>query len=456
VIEVPFLALGLLLVLTGLFGAGIRERRHGIVAAFLLSPLDPASWRAAAAIVAGFMLEGLAFSLATGAFSAGVSLLFIGVGVVILGVGIEGARLFAVIERWRAGIADPRPLRPHAYLPYGDGVGNLLRALFLDASRWRDVVYVFVAFPLAMLEFTAVVALWGGALGFLAAPFGGSITVVDGIAGWLAVAPSAVSAGFFVAGLILLPVAASASRGLMALHRAVVAGLLCDSEERRLERRVETLEGSRRAVLDVEASELRRVERDLHDGAQQRLVMLTIDLSLAAERIDTDPAGARALVEEAREQARQALADIRNLVRGVAPSILLDRGLVAALGAVAGSCPVPTTLQSSLPDGARLPDATERAAYFVATESLANVAKHSSATRCEVRVGMIGQRLVVEVADDGAGGARVLPDGGLAGLAGRVAALDGTLTVTSPRGGPTIVRAEIPPSAGAPAAAGRE
>lgn len=447
-IEVPFLALGLLLVLTGLFGAGIRERRHGVVAAFLLSPLDPASWRAAAAIVAGFVLEVIAFSLATGAFSAGVSLLFIGVGIVVLAVGVEGARLFAVMERWRAGIADTRPLRPHTYLPYGNGVGGLMRALFLDPSRWRDVVYVFVAFPLAILEFTAVVTLWGLAFWFLAAPFGDRTTLADGLGRLLAVAPSVVSAGFVVAGLVLLPVAASASRGLMALHRAVVAGLLCDSEERRLERRVETLEGSRRAVLDVEASELRRIERDLHDGAQQRLVMLTIDLGLAAERIDTDPAGARTLVDDAQGQARQALADIRNLVRGVAPSILLDRGLVAALGAVAGGCPVPTTLQSSLPDGARLPDAAERAAYFVVTEALANVAKHASATRCEVRIGMVGERLVVEVADNGAGGARILPAGGLAGLTGRVAALDGTLTVTSPAGGPTIVRAKIPSTTG--------
>ena len=125
----------------------------------------------------------------------------------------------------------------------------------------------------------------------------------------------------------------------MTLHRAVIAGLLCDSERRALERRVETLEGSRKAVLDVEASELRRIERDLHDGAQQRLVMLTIDLSLAAERIDTDPAGARDLVVEARDQARLALAELRDLVRGIAPAILLDRGLVPALSAIAGRCP---------------------------------------------------------------------------------------------------------------------
>jgi signal transduction histidine kinase len=256
----------------------------------------------------------------------------------------------------------------------------------------------------------------------------------------------AVAAG--VAGLVLAPVAASVSQGMMALHRAVVAGLLCDSERQVLERRVETLEGSRKAVLDVEATELRRIERDLHDGAQQRLVMLTIDLSLAAERIDSDPAAARALVVEAQDQARLALAELRDLVRGIAPAILLDRGLVPALSAIAGRCPVPTVVESTLPAGERLPDATERAAYFVVAEAIANVAKHASAGRCEIRCRSEAGRLVVEVWDDGAGGARAIPGGGLAGLAGRVEALDGSLTVESPAGGPTLVHAEMPLPAG--------
>jgi signal transduction histidine kinase len=234
----------------------------------------------------------------------------------------------------------------------------------------------------------------------------------------------------------------------MALHRAVIGGLLCDSEQRQLERRVETLEGSRRAVLDVEASELRRIERDLHDGAQQRLVMLTIDLSLAAEKIDADPAAARELVVGARDQARLALAELRDLVRGIAPAILLDRGLVPALSALAARGPVPTTVTSTLPEGIRLPDAVERAAYFVVAEALTNVAKHAAASRCEIRCRAEERGLVVEVWDDGAGGARIVPAGGLAGLTGRVEALDGSLTVESPAGGPTTVRAEIPVAAG--------
>jgi signal transduction histidine kinase len=255
--------------------------------------------------------------------------------------------------------------------------------------------------------------------------------------------PEAVVVLATLAGAGLTLVAAAVTRGLMTLHRAVVLGLLCVSERRALEQRVETLETSRRAVLDVEASELRRIERDLHDGAQQRLVMLSMQLGLAAERIDDDPPAAKALVMEAREQARQALAEIRDLVRGIAPAILMDRGLAPALSALAGRSPVATVVASELADGLRLPDAVERAAYFVVAEAVANVAKHASASRCEIRCRLEADRLVIEVEDDGAGGAIIVPGGGLAGLAGRVEALDGRLTVTSPPGGPTIIRADI-------------
>jgi signal transduction histidine kinase len=230
----------------------------------------------------------------------------------------------------------------------------------------------------------------------------------------------------------------------MVLHRQVVQGLLCTSESRELRRQVETLKQSRSAVLAVEASELSRIERDLHDGAQQRLARLSIDLGLASERIDTDPAASKELVREGQEQAREALAEIRLLVRGIAPSILLDRGLVAAVESITGRGPVTTVVISDLAPGERLPAAVERAAYFVVSEALANVAKHSEATRCEVRCRREGGKLVVEIWDDGKGGAAIDAGGGLAGLESRVAGVDGSFTVSSPVGGPTIVRAEIP------------
>ncbi len=452
----PFLVLGLLLVLSALIGAQVRGRDRGVVRAFILSPLNPATWYATAAIGLGFFLEIFAFGLVSAAFSSGISLLVVGIGIVFLGLAVEGCRLVARAERWRAALADPRPLRAHAYRPYGSGLRDLLLALFVDVNRWRDVVYVFVALPLTVLEFVVTVMLWSATLALLSMPLWFPSSGFGPAAGTSPISPFAIGLIGGAVGLALAPVAASVPRGLMALHRAVVAGLLCDSGRRALERRVETLEGSRKAVLDVEASELRRIERDLHDGAQQRLVMLTIDLSMAAERIDTDPASARTLVVEAQDQARLALAELRDLVRGIAPAILLDRGLVPALSAIAGRCPVPTVVESTLPAGERLPDSAERAAYFVVAEALANVGKHASAGRCEIRCRREGERLVVEVWDDGAGGARVVPGGGLAGLAGRVEALDGSLTVESPPGGPTLVRAEVPvaalPAPAAPAA----
>jgi signal transduction histidine kinase len=442
-------------------GAGRPRRLVDLIGAFLWSPLDGATWRANLAILLGLLIAMLSIGTLSACFSAGGSMLIWLIGIPIIGLGIEFSRLFARVERWRMTLVDRRPLLPHPYRPF-DGpprrpFGPWVRAWaeteFLDANRWRDVVYSLVLAPLAALEFAVAVGLWAAAIGLIAAPLVLAGLRSIGVGPLLEDVPVAWDTAVVVAmiiGLALVPVAASVSRGLMLMHRAVVEGLLCVSPSAALRQEVERLRGSRSAAVELEASELRRIERDLHDGAQQRLVMLTIDLGLAAERLDRDPASARVLVVEAQDQARQALAELRDLVRGIAPAILLDRGLVAALGAIAGRCPVPTIVQSTLPAGTRLPDAMERTAYFVVAEALANVAKHASAGRCEIRCRAEEWGLVVEVWDDGAGGARILPTGGLAGLAGRVEALDGSLEVESPPGGPTLVRAVIPPAAYVP------
>jgi signal transduction histidine kinase len=411
------------------------------VRAFVLSPIHPATWYATAAIGSGFFVGIFAFAILASLTSAGFATLVFGVGVLFLAMVIEGSRLVARIERRRVTLGEAARLLAHPYRPLRGGIIDLLRAEFADENRWRDALYVAVNLPLSIIEFVVLVTVWGISLGLLTMPFWYDASTGDAL---LVIGT--------LAGAALLPVAASLSQLLLALHRAVVAGLLCTSESRELRRQVETLKESRSAVLDVEASELHRIERDLHDGAQQRLVMMTIDLGLASEKIDTDPAVARQLVLDGQEQARQALAELRNLVRGIAPSILLDRGLVPALGSIAARGPVPTVVRSDLPPGERLPEAVERAAYFVVAEALANVAKHSGARSCEVRCRRDGSRLVVEVSDDGAGGATVEPGGGLAGLAGRVAGVDGTFSVSSPVGGPTLVRAELPVAAwGVPA-----
>jgi signal transduction histidine kinase len=428
----------------------------GAVRSFAWSPFASKTWRAVLAVGLGLFISIASVGVVSTLFSIGGSLLFVLVGIPIIGMGIEAARIFARVERWRMSMVDGQPLTPHPYrlfdpnpnAPWGPWIRQWAEAEFLDANRWLDVLYVLVAMPLTIIEFTAAVTLWSLSVGFLLTPLAwmAARAYNPSVFAWLpdSVDPLAVTVVLFVIGLILLPVAASATRGLIVLHRAVVQGMLCVDPADALRRDVERLRDTRSAAIEVEASELRRIERDLHDGAQQRLVMLAIDLGMAEERFDTDPAAARRLIGDAREQARQALAELREVVRGVAPSILVDRGLVAALGAVAGRCPVPTYVDSSLGAGERLPHAVERAAYYVVAEALANVAKHSGATRCSVFLRAQGGWLFVEVRDDGTGGATLTPGGGLAGLRDRVQALDGSLEAVSPAGGPTSLRVAMP------------
>jgi signal transduction histidine kinase len=204
------------------------------------------------------------------------------------------------------------------------------------------------------------------------------------------------------------------------------------------------LSEGRDAAVAAEAVALRRLERDIHDGPQQRLVRLSMDLHRAQRLIDSDPDGARSTLAEAATMTRETLEELRALSRGIAPPVLADRGLAAALAAVAARSPVPVELAVGLTEGQRLSPAVENSAYFLVSEALANVAKHSEATVCRVSVVCEDGRLRVVVADDGQGGAVLAPGHGLAGLADRLRAVDGVLTVDSPRGGPTRVMGDLP------------
>lgn len=420
---------------------------------FLLSPLDPATWRAAFGILIGIFLLGVGFNGLFILWSIGGSLIVVLVGIVFIGAGIELARYIARAERWRIEMVDGRPMVPHRYrhiewaakAPYGDWLRQYAEGQFLDPSRWRDVVYMLIGFPLAVLEFVLMIALWAIVLGLAMAtlvllsspPFEGEAvpTVAPVVTGVMALA--------------LIPVASFVTRGLMTVQRAIVQTLLCVDPTEALRQDVERLRESRSAAIELEASELRRIERDLHDGAQQRLVMLAMDLGRAEEKIDSDPETARKLVAEAREQSRLALAELRDLVRGTAPSILIDRGLVAAVASIASKSRIPTFIDSVRIGEMRFSPAVERAGYFVATEALANVAKHSGATRADVLFWRDTTRLFVEVWDNGHGGAALDDAGGLAGLRDRVATIDGEFDVVSPAGGPTMVRAALPITRGA-------
>ena len=225
---------------------------------------------------------------------------------------------------------------------------------------------------------------------------------------------------------------------ILALH-AVLAAILGGEEE--LVERVDELTRTRRGALDVQAHELRRIERDLHDGAQARLVALTMQLGRAEARLEQHPEAAE-LVREARGEASAAIAELRDLARGIAPPVLADRGLPAAVEALAARSAIRATVDARV--GERPPPVVETAAYFVVAESLTNAAKHAGAdARAQVRLRDGAGRLSIEVSDDGGGGAN--PAGsGLTGLRHRVEALDGALTVASPAGSGTTIRAELP------------
>ena len=225
----------------------------------------------------------------------------------------------------------------------------------------------------------------------------------------------------------------------LAAHALVVRSREA-GREARLERRVDELTRTRRGALDVQAAELRRIERDLHDGAQARLVALSMRLGRAEEKLGDRPEVAE-LVRQAREEAGSAIAELRDLARGIAPPVLADRGLAAALDGLGRRAQIPVDVEVDVGD--RPPPVVETAAYFVAAEALTNSAKHGRGSPALVRVERDGDTLVVEVADKGPGGAD--PDGlGLLGLRQRVQALDGRFAVTSPPGEGTTVRAELP------------
>jgi len=258
-------------------------------------------------------------------------------------------------------------------------------------------------------------------------------------------------------GLLFAATLPFVTRGLVMLHDLIARGTLGAFASDGLRTQVGDLEASRGAAISAEGHSLRRLERDIHDGPQQRLVRLQMDLAAADRQLDNDPAAARTLIAEAMQQSKDALEELRALSRGFAPPILLDRGLVAALESAAVRSAIPVRVSSDLPDGFDLPQEIERNAYFVASEALANATKHSRATSIVVSVGL---RRVLEtddtwldiaVTDDGRGGATTVSGHGLAGLDERLRGLGGTLELDSPAGGPTVITAHLPLASSYPA-----
>ncbi|MBF8190522.1 sensor histidine kinase [Nonomuraea sp. K274] len=250
-----------------------------------------------------------------------------------------------------------------------------------------------------------------------------------------------VLAVFMAIGFGLLMLAPVLARGMAALDLAVARTLLGPSRSE-LGQRIETLTESRAGVIDAADAERRRIERDLHDGAQQRLVSLAMNLGLARATLTDLPDSAREAIEQAHEEAKQALKELRDFVRGLHPAVLNDQGLDAALSGVAARAPFPVKLRVDIER--RTSPTIEAVAFFIVSEALTNIAKHAAATKAEVSVRRERDRLHVLVYDDGCGGARLDGGTGLRGLAQRIDSVDGSLRMSSPLGGPTTIEVELP------------
>ncbi|MFI6050471.1 sensor histidine kinase [Streptomyces violascens] len=305
-------------------------------------------------------------------------------------------------------------------------------------STWRQYGYHLLVSPLAAIGGVLVVLGWasGAACAF--------------VYSWVWALPESARpngwAGDYVAftvlGVLLLIAMPWCAALVAALDSRAAAVLLGPNRAKELERRVEDLAESRAGILDAADLERRRIERDLHDGAQQRLVSLAMNLGIARATLTDLPPEARAVIDEAHREAKEAIEELSNLVRGLHPAVLEDRGLDAAISGIAARAPFPVELTVDLAE--RPSPTVEAVAYFVVSETLANVAKHARATRCSVQVRRLAQLLTITVGDNGVGGADPAGGTGLLGLRKRVGSVDGTITINSPHGGPTVITVELP------------
>ncbi|MEZ0065576.1 signal transduction histidine kinase [Streptacidiphilus sp. MAP12-20] len=363
---------------------------------------DARMWREVAYLLSDFPIGVLGFALTVTLIAVGIGTVFTIVGIWILAGALFGLRAASRMERARArallgeAVAEPLPVQAKRS-------GPLYRALAVlgDGLAWRTALYFVVMLPWGILTF--------------------ALTLVSLI--------------------VMFPLLPWITRGLSYVNRLLVGSLLSPGS---LDERVRELEDDRGTVVDSAAADLRRIERDLHDGAQARLVALAMDLGLAKEKLTEDPEAAARMVSDAHGEVKLALQELRDLARGIHPAVLTDRGLDAALSSVASRCRIPGGVRLSVELDERPASAIEGIAYFTVSELLTNAAKHARAQTAHVEVWRSGERLMLQVRDDGVGGAVERRGGGLAGLAERIRAVDGVFVVGSPVGGPTVVTAELP------------
>lgn len=395
-------------------------------------------------------IAGFTFVVTTVSVSAGLAVTFVGlpllaVAGIVAKYGADGIRRTA--NRLTAARVAGRPIGPRP----ARGTLAWIGAQLKDGAAWKARVYLVLKLPLGIGSFVMATVFWVQGLGALSypiwRPFLPCQTGSDGVchrgsnfgAGYFIDTPFRI-AYFALAGLLMLLAAPWVTHAMLRLDQAALRGLVGPSGR---DKRVAELERSRATVVDDAADTLRRIERDLHDGTQARLVSLAMNVGLAREKLAEggDPAQAQQLLDTAHRTAKEAIAEVRDLARGIHPAIL-DTGLDAALATLASHSAVPVTIEADLRD--RPEPAIETIAYFCAAELLTNAAKHSGARQILVRAASDRDRLVLTVHDDGHGGAVIGAGSGLAGLTDRVHTVDGTLTVVSPPGGPTMVTVQLP------------
>jgi signal transduction histidine kinase len=409
--------------------------------------LSARTWLAFTHHVAGLFIGIVTFTVTVG-------LLFFGVGT--LPLALVGLALLALLLRVNGGLArferarfalllDRQiPAWPASEQPAFRWLIVPRRTAWRKRATWGPIGYMLLRLPVSVVTSVTTVAFWavGVALVTLPAYAGHLPGGAPSINGTFLRGPTPIWGGF-ACGVFFLLVAPQLTRGFGRMDAAMASWLLAPPRDVLLAARVSQLEESRERVVDAAEAERRRIERDLHDGAQQRLVSVAMELGRAKAKFSDDIEGAAALVDQAHAEAKAALIELRDLVRGVHPPVLTDRGLDAALSGLIARSPIPVDLKVEVPVRPRA--AVEAVAYFVVAEALTNIAKHSRASHASVVVeghGFPGTLNLV-ISDDGIGGADA--DGaGLSGLADRVSGVDGTLSVESPSGGPTIISAVLP------------
>jgi signal transduction histidine kinase len=381
-------------------------------------------WRALLYLISGVLAGALTMVLFVALVTAGVFTAIVLVGIVVLLAAALMGVPFARWERWRLRLVDLDGTRDPHRTPEQPGLRAWLRTRLTESATWRELLLMVVSLTALWWVDVAVLGLaFVVPAVLIEAPIGDPVTWPWGVLG------------------VLLLLAAPYSLTAWAGARATLCRIVLAPRGAEVDPNLKEISRSRARLLDAFEAERARLERDLHDGAQQRLVSLSMTLGLMTLDVPEGSPQHREL-EAAREQLALALAELRHLVRGLNPQVLTDNGLVAALEEAASRFPVPVSLDLQLTG--RLPPPVETAAYYAVTEALANVAKHSRATRVDLVGRHHADILVLEVRDNGVGGADAAAGTGLTGLADRLAVLDGRMQVSSPPGGPTLVLMEIP------------